>query len=82
MKVRQGGKIIDVDPFATVVEDAPAVTFVTAVHASAPDDDPVPDGTVDEVVEWVGDDEDRRRAALAAELAADRPRSTLITQLS
>jgi hypothetical protein len=80
MKVRQGGRIVDVDPFATQVQDAPAVTFVTA--APAPDVDPVPDGTVEEIVEWVGDDEDRRRAALAAELAADRPRSTLITQLS
>lgn len=80
MKVRQGGKIIDVDPFTTEVQDGP-VTAETTVQTAAPVE-PVPDGSVADVVEWVGDDEDRRRAALAAELAADNPRTTLISQLS
>lgn len=32
----------------------------------------VPDGTVDEVVEWVGDDPQRRQMAVAAERAGQR----------
>lgn len=78
MKVRQGGRIIDVDPFLTQVQDGP-VTVETAVTVQA---DPVPSGSIADILEWVGDDEDRRRAALAAELAAEKPRSTLISQLS
>jgi hypothetical protein len=41
----------------------------------------VPDGSVAEVLEWVGDDPDRRAAALAAEKAG-RGRVTLIKALS
>lgn len=41
----------------------------------------VPVGTVDETIAWVGDNIDRARAALAAEQAADEPRTTLIAHL-
>jgi hypothetical protein len=41
----------------------------------------VPDGSVSEVLDWVGDDPDRRAAALAAEKAG-KNRVTLIKALS
>lgn len=41
----------------------------------------VPEGTITEVLDWVGDDPERARAALDAEYASSNPRSTLITQL-
>lgn len=81
MKRLQGGRIVDFDPFATEVEDAPTVEPAPAVvepRVTAM----VPDGTVSDVLDWVGDDEDRRRAALAAELAADKPRKSLIERLT
>lgn len=37
--------------------------------------------TVDEVLEWVGDDPERAQEALSAEHASRRPRSTLIARL-
>lgn len=40
----------------------------------------VPDGTVGEVLDWVGDDPDRARQALEAERAGQN-RSTLISEL-
>lgn len=42
----------------------------------------VPDGTISDVLEWVGDDIDRAVDALTVEQAADNPRSTLIASLS
>lgn len=44
-------------------------------------EEPVPEGTVAEVMQWVGTDVVRAAAALEAERAAASPRSTLITQL-
>jgi len=44
------------------------------------DDDEVPNGTVQDVLDWVGDDSDRAQEALEAERAGQN-RSTLITQL-
>lgn len=48
-------------------------------YVDDPDDRPaspdeVPDGNVDEILGWVGDDHDRARAALAAEQVKDKPR--------
>lgn len=80
MKVRQGGKIIDVDPFAPKVQDGPVTTEATA-RVEEVEPLTVPDGSVADILEWVGDDEDRRRAALAAELDATTPRKTLIAAL-
>jgi hypothetical protein len=42
--------------------------------------EPVPDGTVQEVLDWVGDDPDRAERALEAERLGDG-RSTLISKL-
>ena len=41
----------------------------------------VPDGTVTEIIEWVGEDPARRRAAITAERAG-KQRKTLIAALS
>lgn len=41
----------------------------------------VPTGTVQEVLDWVGDDPGRAQEALDAEQASDTPRTTLINQL-
>ena len=40
------------------------------------------DGTVDEVLAAVGDDPERAKAALDAEKASPRPRTTLVDRLS
>jgi hypothetical protein len=44
-------------------------------------DPSVPQGTVRELLDWVGDDVDRASAALDAELAATVARSTLVARL-
>jgi len=41
----------------------------------------VPEGTVDEVTEWVGDDPKRAAKALKDEQKKDNPRTTLIERL-
>lgn len=45
------------------------------------DSNVVPEGTVKEVLEWVGEDKDRAQAALDAENATDEPRKSLIKEL-
>jgi hypothetical protein len=47
--------------------------------AEATDDVPV--GTIKEVINWVGDDVDRAKAAVAAEEKAENPRPTLFARL-
>lgn len=42
----------------------------------------VPSGTVRYLLDWVGDDDNRARAVLDAELARDRPRQTLVAALA
>lgn len=54
----------------------PALTDAGAVTAGQP-----PDGTVEDVKQWVGDDPRRAEAALKAEQKRDAPRSTLIGAL-
>jgi hypothetical protein len=60
------------EPVAEVPEPSPE---------PAPEVAPVPDGTVDEVLEWVGDDPTRARRAADAEQAKDRPRTSLLAKL-
>lgn len=43
--------------------------------------DGVPDGTVDDVLDWVGEDADRATLALAAEVARQKPRKTVLAAL-
>lgn len=53
----------------------------TSEEPKQQDPNAVPDGTVDEVNEWVGDDAGRARKALAAEKKSDDPRVTLVESL-
>jgi hypothetical protein len=46
-----------------------------------PAGDGVPDGTVDEVLAWVGSDKARAQKALDAEDEAEKPRTTLVEAL-
>lgn len=39
------------------------------------------DGTIKEVLEWVGDDKEKAQEIYDAETAKDKPRQTLITHL-
>lgn len=41
----------------------------------------VPTGTVEDLIDWVGDDHERAEAALATEALQEHPRSTLIEHL-
>lgn len=51
-------------------------------HAGSDSDQTgVPDGTVEEVKDWVGDDPDRAQQALDAENARPTPRTSLVTHL-
>jgi hypothetical protein len=45
-------------------------------------DVPPVDGTIDDLMTWVGGDTARAAAALAAEQARDKPRSTVIKRLA
>lgn len=44
--------------------------------------EPVPKGTTNEILRWVAGDKQRAQAALDVERANDRPRSSLISQLT
>lgn len=94
MKVIQGGKIIDVNPHAEPVyagpaaEPEPATVDYTETDVDddeaaddTDDDEPVPDGTIADILAWVGDDPARTARALAAELDRPSPRKTLVDRL-
>jgi hypothetical protein len=49
--------------------------------APSEESDEVPQGTIAEIMSWVGSDKDRAQRARDAEVATGQPRSTLITQL-
>jgi hypothetical protein len=66
----------DEDDFTEDDEDAEDAEVATA------DVDPVPDGSIAVVLEWVGQDQARAERALDAELHRDPQRSTLVAQLS
>lgn len=51
-----------------------AVSLAEKRGGRIPDEDTVPDGTISEIEEWVGDDPQRAVKALAAEEARDNPR--------
>jgi hypothetical protein len=60
---------------------------VAPAQSSAPEQDPaagtVPvDGSIGDLMAWVGDDPQRRAQALAAEQARDKPRATVLKQLA
>ncbi|MCW2900235.1 MAG: hypothetical protein JWO67_2500 [Streptosporangiaceae bacterium] len=46
------------------------------------DGDGVPEGSAKQVLDWVGEDADKAKAALEAEQAKDKPRGGLVTSLT
>lgn len=74
-----------VDEFLTVeVDDSPDENEGQAPPADDPatGDDVVPDGTAEVVLDWVGEDVDRARRALAAEGGRDKPRAGVTAKLT
>lgn len=61
-------------------DDVPPVDDASAPEPAADTDD-VPDGVMADVLEWVGEDADRARAALEAEQQREKPRATLVSTL-
>lgn len=73
-----------------VTSDGQFLPYTESLAAPAPvdadedvdlDGDGVPDGAAPGVLTWVGEDSQRAAAALDAERARDKPRSSLITAL-
>lgn len=54
--------------------------FIAPEPAKGPED--VPDGSTNEILDWVGDSEERAEKALAAEKLRPKPRKTLVKALS
>lgn len=59
----------------------PAGLRVQIADADPVDSGDVPDGTIQDVLDWVGDDVELATLALAVENAKETPRSTLVTAL-
>lgn len=55
--------------------------FDDAAEKPPADPDAIPDGTAADVLAWVSDDRDKAGKALEAELAKEKPRSTLVAAL-
>jgi hypothetical protein len=64
------------------VDDVPAEPVAPASVPSRGSGGGVPEGTADKVLEWVGEDKERAAQALVAEQKRDKPRSTLVDQLT
>ncbi|MCK2242152.1 MULTISPECIES: hypothetical protein [unclassified Crossiella] len=62
-------------------EPVPPAETDPAADGEEVDEDPVPEGTAEEVLAWVGEDTERARLALEHEQARERPRVTLSKEL-
>jgi hypothetical protein len=69
------------EPAAAEPESEVAVAAEPEPATAAGYSEPVPDGTISEVMAWVGSDPNRAADALAVELAKESPRSTLVARL-
>jgi hypothetical protein len=63
-----------------ITDDSNPQAAVDTEGARSGDD--APNGTISEILEWVGDDQERARAALEAEQSKDKPRPSLVSQLN
>jgi hypothetical protein len=59
----------------------PVVTPEQPVEAAQTEELTVPEGSIKNVLAWVGDDRTKAQAALDAENATSDPRTTLVTKL-
>jgi hypothetical protein len=66
---------------AGVPGEAPEAPPAPPAAPAGGDGSEVPDGTVEDVLDWVGDDRDRAQDALAAEQSKPTPRVTLVEAL-
>jgi hypothetical protein len=77
--------VLEDDP-AEPEEDPEATTEEPTATAEETDEseeaEGVPDGNVSDILEWVGDDKDRAREALDSERGKERPRASLVKQLT
>lgn len=72
-------KVLEADPEPEPEPKTP----VEPPETPDPDgDEPPVDGTIDDLMAWVNDDRERAGAALAAEQAKDKPRSTVVKRLT
>ncbi len=72
------------DPFAPLSaapQQPPKIQAPEAAEPTSIDPDAVPEGTIKEVLAWVGDDSDRATRALDAERTSNDPRKGLVRQL-
>lgn len=72
-------EVVEADPEP---EAKPVVPSPPPVDPGPGGDEPPVDGTIDELMAWVDGGTDRAAAALAAEQAKDKPRSTVIKRLA
>lgn len=80
----RGGEPVATDPFPQPEVSArgqQGSSYPQPVEPTAADPDAVLSGTVQEVLDWVGDDPARAQAALDAEEAKEEPRVTLLEKL-
>ncbi|SEN86805.1 hypothetical protein [Nonomuraea pusilla] len=70
-------------PVEPADDEARALLSAAEAQPPAPEEQDVPpiDGTINEVLAWVGDDQERAVQARDEESARDKPRSTLLAQL-
>jgi hypothetical protein len=66
----------DPEPAPTPEPEAPAAPVQPG------GDEPPVDGTIDALMAWVGDSQERAARALEAEQAKDKPRSTVVKRLT
>lgn len=73
---------VDDPQLAQELRDLPETFRVVEDPPAGPDPEQVPEGTIAVVLDWVGADSARAQRALEAETAKDRPRSTLVADLT
>jgi hypothetical protein len=75
-------ELLESDPAPAPVQVPDPDPAPSAGPGGSPADDVPPvDGTIDDLMTWVGDDKDRAARALIAEQAKDKPRSTVVKRL-
>lgn len=70
-------EVLEADPEPEPVEEKAPEPVVPADG-----DEPPVEGTIDDLMTWVGDDKERAAAALEAEQAKSKPRSTVVKRLA
>lgn len=72
-------EVLEADPEPVTEPETPAEPLEPVIPVG---DEPPVDGTIDDLMVWVDDDKGRAAAALSAEQAKDKPRSTVVKRLT